>query len=351
MNYIGEKIKELRRKNDMTQEKLADCLCVTYQTVSKWETGVTSPDLSLIVPLARMFKVTTDELFDYKESVEEIKRAELKQQYDDTFKTGDIKVRLRITEEAVKAYPGDMDWLNKYAWDVWCDALSITDNTSFGEQRDRAIKLFEKVIENCEKDEIKCHAIVGIVQCLNGKGDHTRAKRYAELYPDTKISADEKEDLLMNCMTGDEYTAKHQERLLHKAETFISYIVHRGDMSSAAITAARTIIDALIPDGNYLTFHNELYSIALSEAREAIHSGIYDKAILSMKEAREHAIAYDAIQGEFAFTAPLFDRIKSNTDNWYKTGTTTMLEDFRALFEFPAYAPLKTHPDYSELII
>lgn len=70
-----------------------------------------------------------------------------------------------------------------------------------------------------------------------------------------------------------------------------------------------------------------------------------------MKEAREHAIAYDAIQGEFAFTAPLFDRIKSNTDNWYKTGTTTMLEDFRALFEFPVYAPLKTHPDYWELII
>jgi transcriptional regulator with XRE-family HTH domain len=77
MKSIGEKIKELRLKNDMTQEKLADYLFVTYQTVSKWETGVTSPDLSMIVPLARLFRVTTDELFDYRESVEDLKREEL----------------------------------------------------------------------------------------------------------------------------------------------------------------------------------------------------------------------------------------------------------------------------------
>ncbi|MBR7092033.1 MAG: helix-turn-helix transcriptional regulator, partial [Clostridia bacterium] len=53
MKTIGEKIKELRKARDMTQDELAACLGVAYQTVSKWETGVTSPDLSLIVPIAR----------------------------------------------------------------------------------------------------------------------------------------------------------------------------------------------------------------------------------------------------------------------------------------------------------
>ena len=55
---IGEKIKELRKKNDLTQEKLADYLCVSYQAVSKWECGMSSPDLSLIVPLAKLLHVT-----------------------------------------------------------------------------------------------------------------------------------------------------------------------------------------------------------------------------------------------------------------------------------------------------
>ena len=59
---IGERIKALRKKNDLTQEKLADYLCVSYQAVSKWECGLSSPDLSLIVPLAKLLRVTTDEL-------------------------------------------------------------------------------------------------------------------------------------------------------------------------------------------------------------------------------------------------------------------------------------------------
>ena len=59
---IGERIKQLRKKNDLTQEKLADYLCVSYQAVSKWECGLSSPDLALIVPLAKLLNVTTDEL-------------------------------------------------------------------------------------------------------------------------------------------------------------------------------------------------------------------------------------------------------------------------------------------------
>lgn len=37
MNNLGQRIKEYRKKNDLTQEKLADYLGVTYQSVSKWE--------------------------------------------------------------------------------------------------------------------------------------------------------------------------------------------------------------------------------------------------------------------------------------------------------------------------
>ena len=66
---IGLKIKELRKKNDMTQEKLAEYLNVSFQAISKWETGVAAPDLSLIVPLARLFKVSADELLGISEAV------------------------------------------------------------------------------------------------------------------------------------------------------------------------------------------------------------------------------------------------------------------------------------------
>ncbi len=40
MKHIGLRIKELRKKKDMTQEKLGEYLNVSFQAVSKWETGV-----------------------------------------------------------------------------------------------------------------------------------------------------------------------------------------------------------------------------------------------------------------------------------------------------------------------
>ena len=45
---IGKFIKELRKRNNLTQADLANKYGVTYQAVSKWETGKNIPDISLI---------------------------------------------------------------------------------------------------------------------------------------------------------------------------------------------------------------------------------------------------------------------------------------------------------------
>ncbi len=63
---IGEKIKKLRKKNGMTQEQLADRLRISYQAVSKWETGAACPDLSLIAPLTKILHVTAGECGDLR---------------------------------------------------------------------------------------------------------------------------------------------------------------------------------------------------------------------------------------------------------------------------------------------
>ena len=62
MLKIGEKIKELRKAQDVTQEKLADYLNISYQAVSKWENGLALPDITLIPALAGFFGVSADYL-------------------------------------------------------------------------------------------------------------------------------------------------------------------------------------------------------------------------------------------------------------------------------------------------
>lgn len=68
---IAEKIKKLRKDNNMTQEDLAEKLNVSRQTISKWETNIVIPDADNIVSICKLFNITTDELLDYKvESVQ-----------------------------------------------------------------------------------------------------------------------------------------------------------------------------------------------------------------------------------------------------------------------------------------
>ena len=59
---LGEKIRELRKKRGISQEVLAQYLGVTFQAVSKWETGTADPSTSNLLALAKLFGVSAEEL-------------------------------------------------------------------------------------------------------------------------------------------------------------------------------------------------------------------------------------------------------------------------------------------------
>lgn len=69
---IGERIAYYRRLNAMTQEDLAQRLNVSTQAVSKWEQKITSPDITLLPELARIFNISIDELFGMKVDTEPV---------------------------------------------------------------------------------------------------------------------------------------------------------------------------------------------------------------------------------------------------------------------------------------
>lgn len=62
---IGNQIKNFRKAKKLTQEQLAEYLGVTSQAVSKWETGVSAPDIDMLPRLAIFFHTSVDELLDY----------------------------------------------------------------------------------------------------------------------------------------------------------------------------------------------------------------------------------------------------------------------------------------------
>ena len=59
---LGERLFQYRNSINMSQEKLAEKIGVTRQTISKWETDQSTPDFDKIEPLCEVFGITTEEL-------------------------------------------------------------------------------------------------------------------------------------------------------------------------------------------------------------------------------------------------------------------------------------------------
>ena len=59
---LGNKILALRKKENLSQEQLAEKMNVTRQTISKWELNETTPDIKQAKELSRLFKISLDEL-------------------------------------------------------------------------------------------------------------------------------------------------------------------------------------------------------------------------------------------------------------------------------------------------
>ena len=75
---LKQKLKELRASRRLsvcatvrrlTQEEVAEALGVSAQTVSKWERGLLSPDISLLPKIALLYRCSIDSLFDYKTAI------------------------------------------------------------------------------------------------------------------------------------------------------------------------------------------------------------------------------------------------------------------------------------------
>ncbi len=77
---FGERLLEYRNRVGLSQEKLAEKVGVTRQTISKWETNQSTPDFDKIIPLCEILGITTEELIKGEKKEKDVKLAEIKQE-------------------------------------------------------------------------------------------------------------------------------------------------------------------------------------------------------------------------------------------------------------------------------
>ena len=343
---FGQKIKALRREANMTQEHLAELLSISPQAVSRWETDAAMPDISLLPPLANLFRVTTDYLLGMESYEKDLRKAEFDEAFFEYWKHDDKEKNYRIAQRAVEEYPGNMEYLEWLASAEYYVAIPHPDPNEFSRLLDSSAKHYETVLEHTKDTRLYHKALNGIVLALSCNHRKDEAKKYALSEEDEA----KRDDLLCWCLESEE-KEKHCQHLTNKKLYDFLFQLKFGQSSIEAFDAVEEILYILFPDGNFQYYHNTLQYNCISKAFYFCREKQYDRVLSELKKARYHAEEMTKInrQETIKFTSPLFSLVEERHP--VSDSDITGVDDFvRCLKSSRCFDPIRDRKEFKALL-
>lgn len=335
---LGQKIKELRKRDGRKQEDLANALGVTNQAVSRWEKDGSYPDIEMIPAIANYFGVTIDELFGYENDREKkiteiickVNEYDIQHSYDDNW----VEECISILRDGLAEFPNnerllitlantlwEAGWCRHNGWRHYDDKGFIQYNFDIYKKNEywsECIKVCETLVENTKDNSIFTKAIAILVPLHRNYGEYDKAISYAKRMPKLQQS---QEFLLTEATDGKLEAEFIGEFLLETARQFSEQLVFGlitdiknfdTDMPIEKVKGAIGIFDLICDDGNMGVHHDFVSKLFLYLSRLQWERGYHDDAFVSLDQAFLHAKAFEKLfdETEHKLTAPLVSYVK-----------------------------------------
>lgn len=113
MRFLSKNLRNFRKARGLTQLQLAELLNVSVGVVSKWEIGLSSPDIDTIALMAELFDVSIDVLVGYELSHRNMNS--YKTQVQNYMGAHNFENCITVVETALRKYPNDYDLVFYFA--------------------------------------------------------------------------------------------------------------------------------------------------------------------------------------------------------------------------------------------
>ena len=220
---IGEKIRLLRRKNDVTQDKLAYYLGVTPQAVSRWESGVCYPDMNYLPSIADYFSVTMDELLCYSGIQKATRVKEYLEQVESLLDRDRVGEALELLRTAMAEIPSDPSLqletaqvLSLYAGMLAESSAGERARAAMDAALTEAVSLCRRILEDCTDDSLRDETKKVLCDIYAHQlDDLPRAEEIANQLHGMSVS---REIIRATMLTGDVAFSQAQRNLIHFAD-------------------------------------------------------------------------------------------------------------------------------------
>ncbi len=351
---IGSNIKKLRKRNNITQERLAEYLGVTYQTVSKWENGTSLPGISLLPSIANIFDISIDELYDIDKHTNDEKISSYEAEYKALCAKGDNQGRAELMRRALAEYPRNYKFMDNLARSLYrCDNIDLYST--------EIIMLCDRILEECKTDSIRFSALQTIARIYNDMGQHKTALKYAYEMPSITSS---REFFLSEILTGAE-RAEHLRKniffLAYNAGKMITYLASdsRGigkqlscEDKIRMYNAANTIYETIADDGNHLVLNGKFYWHYRWIAENYCLIGDTDKAMKNLLLAEKAAAETDdfiRMNKERYYTSLLLSKLKADPQGVLKHWQGSHCHKLYMQLQDKCFDTMRDMPEFKEL--
>ena len=310
---IGTNIKKLRRDRDITQEQLADYLNISVSAISQWESGKTTPDISLLAPLANIFDVTSDNLLGIDIMVKENRIKDIINQAEEAGEYGsvDYEKAAEILRAGLKEYPN--------SYEIMVELMSCVRTIRYidkGKEKEEAIPLLneviilgERILAECTNDSFRHRAILELCPAYSdpviGKTD--KALELAEKMPYLSWGR----EFLLAGIYKDEKRLKQMQQnmsqclisLVATMNNFICDIFVTGKSGIyndytledriALCKKLITLIETMFENGDYESYGQFMSRMSVYIAESYIKLNDFENAIKALQSSAEYAIKFD----------------------------------------------------------
>jgi len=330
---LGNKIRQLRRRDGRTQEALAQALGVTSQAVSRWESGGSYPDMNLIPSIANFFGVTIDELFGYaKERTKRIDNLVTQlndMRWQNNGVDRNITECIALARDALVEFPGNDKLMLSLASALYCAGYvrygesHLIDDEGYNiyntekhrtyEEWREAIPLYEKALETLPAGKLRDRAVEELSQLYVNVGEYEKALALVESAPQMWNS---RELLRPYACDGKDQARAYGEALLLTVNSCAALIIYctmayQNHMTPAekaqSIQGAIHLFDIVCPDGNFGEHNSFLSRAHLFLSLYLWLDGRHDEAFYALDRALSHFRAFEEVckAENHTYTAPL----------------------------------------------
>ena len=342
---LGVKIRQLRRRDGLTQDTLALALGVTAQAVSRWESGGSYPDVEMLPAIANYFHISIDELFGYHDDREEKIKSIIDTANKILTKQGrtiyqgslsnDVEECVDMLRAASEEFPNEPKILLKLAqalhmwgWNKFGaqghpdDASGIIeDDIEYNSKNiywQEAVRVYEKLLKSNPNPKDREIAIRQITPLYCRMGEYEKAKALAN---DQNAIVICKELLLPMATVGEEKARYQGERIMAlllnlrlaiSESIALKPAVSSSEYAKQLLLSVINLYETVFVDGRCGSFHWDIGSLYLTLAGYETDSNGSMKNILEyFDKGFDHCKEYERIynEGEYQYSAPLIEAL------------------------------------------